>query len=405
MRSEPTFERVRRRVLAIAFFDELGPLLALYTLFFDNQGITVAQISFVFALWVVVGLGLEIPTGALADRLDRRHVVAWGLALRGLGVAVWLLAPSYEGVLVGALLWAGHDALVSGAWEAMIYDELEARGHADRYPSVMARALQATHLGTALSAGLAAALGVLGVSLEALGWLTVAFHGVSASLVLSLPPAPRAEAVDAGTFRAFLGTLRSGVAAAARNAVLARLVLLLALVEGLFLFDEYVPLLARAGGAGDPVIPGFVVLVWGALLLGGELAARRPDLASRVLGGLLTLGGLVLAGGLVTGGLFGVLGVAAAYFALQTTWVLAEARAQAEVSSAVRATVGSVRSFFGSLVGGVFFLFVGAVSGSGSPAPALAVAALAVSGAGILVARWLPEARGPLDPAGGPSVP
>ncbi|MDH3681799.1 MAG: MFS transporter, partial [Acidimicrobiia bacterium] len=129
---------LKRRLYSLAFIDEFGPVYAVYTLWFNDNGVTTSQVSTVFLVWALVALLLEIPSGALADRVDRRRLLAMAFGIRAVGIALWLVWPTLTGVFIGAVLWATHDALASGSWEAMIHDELTAVAAADRYGPVMA---------------------------------------------------------------------------------------------------------------------------------------------------------------------------------------------------------------------------------------------------------------------------
>lgn len=182
-----TFPSLRRRLYLLAWIDEFGPIYAVYTLWFNDNGVSTAEISTAFLLWAVVALVLEIPSGALADRVDRRRLLAVAFGIRAGGLSLWLLWPTFTGLLVGAALWATHDSLASGAWEAMIHDELTAIDEGDRYQTVMARLSQFSHVGVATGTLLGAALLRDDVGLDVLGWVTVAAHAGSISLVLALP--------------------------------------------------------------------------------------------------------------------------------------------------------------------------------------------------------------------------
>jgi len=178
---------LKRRLYLLSFVDKFAPIYALFTLWFNNNGISIADLSLVFILWAVLGLVLELPSGALADIVDRRLLLGAACGLRATGIAIWLISPSLPGLIVGAVLWSMHAALVSGTWEALIHDELDAIDEAPRYGVVMARIDQSNNLGFAGSTFFAAAIIGLGASIEAVGWVNVAVHGVSIALVLRLP--------------------------------------------------------------------------------------------------------------------------------------------------------------------------------------------------------------------------
>ncbi|OLT40982.1 hypothetical protein BJF86_03980 [Serinicoccus sp. CNJ-927] len=91
------------------------------------------------AAWSVSAFVLEIPSGAWADLLDRRRMLLASGLVYVSAFAVWMVWPTFWGFLLGFLLWSCSDALHSGTWEAYLFDQLTAQGHAVRYAHVKAR--------------------------------------------------------------------------------------------------------------------------------------------------------------------------------------------------------------------------------------------------------------------------
>lgn len=420
-----TFPTIKRRLYGLSFIDEFGPVYAVYTLWLNDNGVSTAQISTGFLVWAVLALALEIPSGALADRVDRRRLLASAFVIRACGIGVWLLWPTFTGLIVGAALWAAHDAAASGSWEAMIHDQLTAVGHADDYQPVMARIGQFSHLGVASGTLLGAALLRVDVSLVTLGWLTVAAHVGSVASVLLLPDAgwvavedhsgtapgaPAEAAIGAGPVagpilddvqagsadpgvgrvRGWWATLRRGLDDARHSPMLLKLVVVGAMLEGLFILDEYVPLLARARGGDDAAAPVIVFVVWVGLLVGGEVAARRTDLGSAALGVTLIAGVAVTTIAFITGPVWTLMLIAVGYAALQVVWVATDARLQERTPATTRATVTSVRGFGAATVSMLAFVVIGALSDGDDPTPGHFVVLTALALAGALVIRWVP---------------
>ncbi len=391
---------VRRRLFSIAFVDELGPLYALYTLWFLDNGITAGQISAVFVIWAVVVLALEIPSGALADLIDRRRLLAVGVVLRGAGIAVWLIRPDLTGLLIGATLWAVQMSLASGAWEALVHDQLTAVDADDRYASVMARVGQSTNLGIVIAAATAAIALRAGVEIELLGWVTVALHLVSIALVTSLPDVrwvqqfdddDDEQAAEASELARWWQTLRAGLVEARSSRSIGRLIAFGAVLEGLFVFDEYVPVLARERGVDDSVVPVFVLVVWGGLLAGGEVAARRPSIGGRTLGLTMAAGATAIGTGLVVREPWALVLIGLGYATLETTWVLSDARLQERISHRRRATVTSVRSFTAGIIEAVVFATIGLLAVGDDPTRGMVPMALVLLAGGLVGTRWIPD--------------
>ncbi|MFV1991634.1 MAG: MFS transporter [Acidimicrobiales bacterium] len=395
------FRSLRRHLYALAFANYLGPLYAMYTLLLNDSGISAAQISTVFLTWALVAIALEIPSGALADRMDRRHLIAAGYVSRAMGISIWLIWPTYTGVLAGTALWALHSASASGTWEAMVHDELTAVDEDHRYATVMARMGQLINVGVAVGAVMALLLLRLGVSLVFLGWATVVIHVASIALALTLPNVRWVAAGEHGhvpwSYRAWWGTLREGVAQAHRLPLLTKMIAIGALLEGLFFLDEYVPLIARDRGASNLIVPMVVLVVWLGLIAGGELAARRPNLSGHTLGTLLVVGTLAMFAALAADGVWALSLIGLGYVTLEVAWILSDARMQERTPAATRATVTSVRGFASGLVGAAAFALVGALAQGDDPTPGLFVVVAMFVVAGLLIYRWLPPSKAHLD--------
>ena len=394
---------LRGRLYALSFIDEFGPVYAVWTLWFNDNGITTSQISTVFVMWAAIAIAFEIPSGALADRVDRRRLIACAFAIRAVGIGTWLVWPTFGGLVVGAALWALHDSLASGAWEALIHDQLAAVGDDRHYATVMARVSQFSNLGVAGGTLLGGGLLRLDVGIDVLGWLTVAAHAVSIGLVPVLPDARwvTAHAGDAEqeangeptSLGAWWQTLRAGVRQARSTPVLARLVVLGALLEGLFLFDEYVPLLSRDRGGSDSSAAVIVLVVWFGLLVGDEIAARRPDLRGRTIGTLVLVGSMVTATSLLTDAVWTLALLAFGYLVHEMAWIPTDARLQERADPTTRATVTSVRAFGSATIAMSFFAVVGLMSDGDDPTPGLLTALLALVVTGALLIAWLPDRR------------
>lgn len=391
--AEPGGSRaVRRKLYTLSFVDEFAPLYALFTLWFNDNDVTTSELSVAFVVWATLAVVLELPSGALADRVDRRKLIASAFAVRSFGIMVWLIWPTVTGLVVGAVLWAVHDAAASGAWEAMIHDQLEAVDRASTYGVVMARVGQFSNIGLAAGTIVASGLIQFGASIDIIGWVNVGVQGASIVLILRLPNVAWVAQLDEPARpTTWWSTLRAGLSSARHQPRLLRLLVVGALVGGLFIVDEYVPLLARERGASDSVVPLIVLAVWLGLIIGGEVAARRPDLRSSTLATALLAGTAAAAVGIASGSPWALLGVAACYGVTETTWVITDARFQAAAPRSTRATVTSIRGLGEGLVAGLAFLLIALLSDGDDPTPGLHWVIGLLALASFLVWRWVPN--------------
>ena len=324
---------------------------------FAERGISTAQVSILLFIWSFTAFALEVPTGALADRFSRRHVLAAAQLVRAFGYLIWWLMPSFTGYAIGFFLWGVESALTSGAFEALVYDELHARGEADRYARVMGRAASWSLLAQIL-VGVAAAFVVRGGFGPVLGCSVAA--GVAAAMVaLSFPrAAPVVEATEHG----YLGILREGVREVATNPAVRSIVVFSGALLGFGSVDEFLSLVLREAGIDNAGISLWFAAFMIAALVGSLVAHRGVGLARRGLTAAALVWGATLliaarwstpAGALALvafTGVFAFLGVAL------------DARLQAAITSNARATVTSVQSLLMEITALLTYVTFGLVS-------------------------------------------
>lgn len=139
------------KATAYRFLDTLVLIYPFYTVMFAGAGLTPIQIGVVLAAWSMTAIVLEIPTGALADRVSRRWLLLIAQLIRGVSFLLWFLFPGFWGFLIGLVLWGVKTALVSGTFEALLFDELKAQGREHLYARAIGRAQTDTRFQHALS--------------------------------------------------------------------------------------------------------------------------------------------------------------------------------------------------------------------------------------------------------------
>jgi MFS family permease len=418
-----------RRAYAFALLDELIPLYPVYALLFADSGLSTGRISTLLLLWSLTAFVLEVPSGALADRVSRPRLLAVAALLRAAGFALWVAVPSYPGFAAGFVLWGTKSAFTSGAWEALTYDELAAVGAADRYPRVVGRAEVLGTLG--LLAGTAAAAPLVAIGGYRLtGWVSVAVCVVGGMVALTLPErrqllvrAPLTDGggsaegrgaggaggsavEDAGAgIRGYVATLRAGLAEARTHPTIRPLLVIAALLPGLAAIDEYLPLLARSTGAGNTLVPVLLVVQYAGLAIGAELAGRYPGVGARRLAVLTSAGAVLLAAGALSGHPVGFLGVGAFYAAVWFGTVVSGTRLQERMTGVARATVTSVAAVGAEAVALAVYAGVG-LGSLWAPVPLLvATLVLPLLLLGAMIPRWLPPSLAARVPPAGDSAP
>ncbi|MFE9774164.1 MFS transporter [Streptomyces sp. NPDC005931] len=333
--------RVRRLTTTLygyAFLEDFVLLYPVYALLFRDTGLTVWQISSLFALWSLTGVLLEVPSGAWADAVSRRLLLWLGPLLTATGFALWVLLPSYGAFALGFVLWGAGGALGSGALEALVYDELERLDAAGRYAHVMGRAR---------AAGLVAVMAAMGLAGPVLSWGGHTAVGAASVLVCLLTAATATRFPEhrrpAGGHDGWTATLRAGLAEARADRSVRGALLLVAAVGAVWgALDEYTPLLVRETGVADTTVPHLLLLIWAGATAGSLLAGAGERLGTTGLAALLTGSGLALAAGAVAGTPTGLGLVALGFGGFQAATVLADTRLQRRIEATGRATLTSV---------------------------------------------------------------
>ncbi|MEV4167756.1 MFS transporter [Nonomuraea sp. NPDC049709] len=324
---------------AYAFLSEFILIYPVYTLLFDDTGMSVAQTSSLFVIWSLTGMVLEVPSGAWADTVSRRLLLCLGPLLAGLGFALWVLFPSYWVFAAGFVLWGAAEALGSGSYEALAYEELERRGQAGRYAGVMGRATSLGLAGAASAIGLAVPVFGAG-GYPAVGVASVLACVLCAATALTLPE--HRSRGDAGD-RRYLAVLMEGVTLARADRGVLRAVLLVSFVTAIWgALEEYVPFLGTETGVAKAAIPLVVLLVWVGATAGGLLAGPAERMPVRAYALMLALAALAMAAGAMSGHPAGFVLIALAFGAFQLAGVLADVRLQERITGPARATVTSV---------------------------------------------------------------
>jgi predicted MFS family arabinose efflux permease len=272
---------VRRRFLVLTLLRWLptGFLLPLTAVFMQQRGLSLAEIGLVSATSSVVVLGLELPTGGLADALGHRRVLLAACAIDLVSVGLFLTAHALPAFLAAWVLQGVFRALDSGPLEAwFVTTSLRADEHAS-----VERGLAAA--GVAVGAGIS--LGALtGAALA-----TWAPGGAATALALPVVAAIALRAADLGAVAIWVHELtpeRAGVSTAVADVP--------------SVIRSGVALLRRSRALTALVV---VELLWGAGMVAVELftGPRLEELLGRaseavgILGVLTAVGWSVVAAG------------------------------------------------------------------------------------------------------------
>jgi Major Facilitator Superfamily len=377
------------------------PLYAVYSLLFADHGLSAGAISSLLVIWSVTGFVFEVPSGAWADTVSRRGLLILSSVLYAVGIAVWTAVPSYPGFAAGFVLWGISSSLMSGTFEAIVYDELAANRSTSSYAGLMGWANSLAMVANLVGTVLAGPLFDVG-GYQLMGWVSVGVALLQAVFALSLPPAPRvAEADetnvaprihgDRGFVARYLVMLRAGLNEVIRERTIRHAALIASLMMGFLVFDEYFGLIAREDGAPTGTVPYLIGLTVAGQAIGTALAGRTSRISGRAMAVALGVAAVLLAAGVAYGDWAGFAAIGIGYGITNNAIIAAEARLQEAISGRARATVTSVTGFISEN----FALVVYATFALGSvwfTITALTIALTAMlGGVALLVPRWLPS--------------
>ncbi|MCE4025029.1 MFS transporter [Microbacterium sp. Au-Mic1] len=403
----------QRRLLLLSALRWLpvGVTLGVTVLLPLERGLSLAEVGSILAIQGFVALALELPTGALADTLGRRPVLAASGVLAVVAAVLFLLADSFALFAVSLLLQGVFRVLDSGALEAWFVDAVHEHDPQAEVARPLARA--GTVLGVAIAGG------------ALLGGLLVAWHPLSALSALVLPllvaiglyagytilvivlvrDSPQPDAAPrrlvqtmAHAARQTPRTIVDGLRRAASSRVLAGLVLVEVFWSvAMIAFETLTPVqlegLLGGEAAAAAVFGPASAAAWGLFAVGSLLASRLSGIIgvtwTAILSRMLNGAFVVLMG--LSSGLVGLLiGYGLTYLAHGAAGPMHSALLHREADRSTRATVLSLNSMVSGGAYSIGLLVLTALAGATSAATATAIAgAFSILGA----ACYLPALR------------
>lgn len=343
-----------------------GPVAILY--FVQVTG-SFALGGLVLAAATVAAALSEVPTGVLSDRMERRHVATLGAIAASLSFALYALGGSMWLLLIGAVVEGFAAALWSGNNEALVYESVASEGQPEQYGAALARMQSFQEAAAAVAALLGSAVAFW--SFPATLWLS-AVAQLGAAILSRRLQEPTVHSRRSGNLYAHLD---EAIRAFWRNP---RLQLLAAAGS----------LSYAVGESSFQFQAAFVQTIWPVWAIGvtrtisSVLSITSFWFSTRIIARLTPLGAVI------AGNLYGrfihllallhptvvspaiLAGVSLAH---GVGTVARSQLLQEEFSDGVRATMGSLVSFTGSLLFGVVAVLVGSLADRFGPATALLI--------------------------------
>jgi MFS family permease len=139
--TEQVREQLERNVKLFRWSSFISGLIFIIPIWvlFEREFLTLWQMAVLEAVSMALTVGLELPTGALADLFGRKTSAGIGWLFQGVGSV--LQGLSHEPILftIGFAVFAIGVALVSGADSALLYDTLKQLGRPQAFQKEMSR--------------------------------------------------------------------------------------------------------------------------------------------------------------------------------------------------------------------------------------------------------------------------
>ena len=130
-------------------------------LFYQDNGMGMQEIFILKAIYSVAIVGMEVPSGWMADVWGRKKTLLAGSFLGAFGFLIYSFSFGFWAFAIAEIVLGIGHACVSGADSAMLYDSLKAAGKTERYTKNEGRITSAGNFAEAFA-------GVLGGLLAAI---------------------------------------------------------------------------------------------------------------------------------------------------------------------------------------------------------------------------------------------
>ncbi len=151
--------------------------------FYFRQHISQIEIGWVEGAAVLIGILMEVPSGAIADLIGKKRTIIAGSLVIILGCLVLINAREFTNFLIGNILMFIGFSFQSGATEAFAYDSMKEKRKEHHYDTVVAKHTSISLGATLFSTFLGGFL--YHISPEAPFYAWIVFLSISVPLLLS----------------------------------------------------------------------------------------------------------------------------------------------------------------------------------------------------------------------------
>lgn len=161
--------------------------MPIVVLFYESNGLSMKDIMLLQAVYSVMIVVLEIPSGYLADVWGRKRTILLGAVMGTAGFTVYGFSFGFTGFLVAEIILGIGQSCISGADSALLYDSLMERGQQKRYSKYEGRITSIGNLAESAAALLSMLLVTLSLRAPYHAQIFISAIAIPAALTLREP--------------------------------------------------------------------------------------------------------------------------------------------------------------------------------------------------------------------------
>lgn len=121
---------------AIIFSHNMVPAYVIERLFYKERGMTVQMVVYCEIVYAIAIIMLEIPSGVLADKVGRKHLIVLSSILHGFQFCALIFANTFWHFAIITFISGIGTAFGSGAYNALLYDSLKSCDRTNEFEGI-----------------------------------------------------------------------------------------------------------------------------------------------------------------------------------------------------------------------------------------------------------------------------
>lgn len=175
-------------------------------LFYDSQHLDVQQVFILKAIYSIVVVVCEIPSGYLSDVWGRRNALILGTILGAVGYSCYALSSSFLFFLAAEICLGVGQSCISGSDSALLFDTLKDEQRTDDYLRLEGRITSYGNFMEAIAGILAGFLATYSLRYPMIGQALVAMIGIPAAFMLVEPKSSSTK--RSGSFKEIIDVVK-----------------------------------------------------------------------------------------------------------------------------------------------------------------------------------------------------